>query len=106
MNIIKLIAYPENTDPINCEMCGQIYTDTVSHYIVSCQGIVPLRTEMWNNILNSVSCENKVHLMRVPPDKQMDILLSKPWSQLKDKNMYRQFLSVVAKELYNIMRII
>ena len=36
--------------------------------------------------------------MTVPPDDQLDILLSKPWSQLKDENMYRQFLSVVAKE--------
>ncbi len=106
MNTVKLLSFPETSDADECAHCTQIYTDTVSHYVLSCQGLVQERTELWDNILNCLSCEAEAILISQDTDIQLDTLLSRQWALFNDGHEYYKFSCVVAKELTNLMYVV
>ena len=75
-NIIKLLAFPQECEECVCSECGVAYTDTVKHYVMNCESLLEIRGEMWNTLLDNVSCNQEAMIIRMSDDEQLELLLT------------------------------
>jgi len=107
MNIVKLMAYPEQSDACTCHACGIAYTDTVDHYVMRCPGLIDTRVTFWDNILDGIDCDLEAQLLRMDESCVLDTLLSGDSELfLSDSRSHRVFLSSVAKHIDSLMYVI
>ena len=89
MNTVRLLAYPEKLGNADiCTVCGQEYTDTVEHHVMRCEGIVDSRSRAWDNILDTLDCEQEVQLLSSTDQVFLDTILSKNNSLFNDIDNY------------------
>ena len=106
MNTVRLLAYPEKLDNADiCTVCGQEYTDTVEHYIMRCEGIVDSRSKAWDNILDTLDCEQEVQLLSSTDQVFLDTILSKNNSSFNDIDNYIEFCCIAGNELIYLMEV-
>jgi len=106
INTIKLIAYPEVADLESCSLCQRDYTDTVEHYIMRCEGMIELRTSVWDVILDCLDCISEATLLRQSDDQLLDTFLSKHWEIFTEDKDYVKFCCTTARELSKMMKVL
>ncbi len=106
LNIVKMCAFPEQSEECVCSVCGLIYTDTVEHYIMRCQGLVQTRSDVWDGILDCVTCQTEARLLNLSDELTLDTLLSREHELFNDKQAHREFICNVSKHLLNLMYVI
>ena len=106
MNTIKLLAYPEECDISICAVWEVEYKDTVKHYIWNCQGLVNVRCDVLDNILDRMQATTEAQLLSKDDNLILDTLLSKYWSLLREQNEYIEFTLNTSKELVKLMYVL
>ena len=106
MNTIKLLAFPEFAPPEECSVCHQQFTDTVAHYVTSCQELIPERTQLWTRTLDCITCANEADFISMEDEDQLDILLSKDCKIFQNTEEYDNFSTAAAEELTHLMFIV
>jgi len=110
MNVVKLLAYPEHSEECICELCGITYSDTVEHYLMRCQGLIRIRSDLWDNILDSVSCYEEVLFLQKDDQEMLHILLSGEHNVFENfensKEKQNDFICKIASSLDNLMYVI
>ena len=79
VNMIKIIAYPEEPRTQNCYICGWCnseFRDAVEHYIMSCQYLVEERMELYDVILDTRTCAEEARILQLDDTNILDIILS------------------------------
>jgi len=108
LNTLKLLAYPEVSEPCICNLCDEQYVDTVEHYLMRCQNysLITIRNEAWGIILDSIDCIAEAQLLSQDDSIILDTLLSKRWSLFKSDEAYNTFSCVTANELTKLMYVV
>ena len=104
--VVKLVVFEENCDSCLCLYCDKPYTDAVYHYIMSCEYLLSIRTSAWDTILEFLDCESEVRLVSRGDERFLDTLLSLNWSLFKDYEQFKDFVTISAKELINLMQVL
>ena len=102
LNIIKLSAFPEITDDLTCEWCNMVCSDMVDHYIIHCEGLIDIRSEFWDKVLDSVQCTAEADLLNRDQDDLLEILLGKKWNTL-DSDQQITFTCCIANNINSLM---
>ena len=106
MNLMRILAYPEQSELCECTVCGCPYADTVDHYVMKCQGLITLRNVFWDNILDALSCDEEANLLRKDDDDILSIVLSGESDIYKDRESYLKCVHTVAKHIDSLMYIV
>ena len=106
LNIVKLCAFPEQSEQCLCNECGLIYTDTVEHYIMRCQRLVDIRADTWDCILDEVTCQTEVMILNLSDERTLDTLLSNNNHIFIEKESHANFICNVAKHISKLMYVI
>ena len=103
LNIVKLLAYLNEFEPVSCFMCGKTYTDAVEHFIMSCESWNHFRNEMWQKLLDPIDIACETDMFKRANDDVLEILLGKEWPIMADHDK-EQFMICLAEELYKIVQ--
>ena len=107
MNIVKLLAFPEQSEVCMCDTCDSQYTDTVEHYIMRCNGLMDIRSQFWDVVLDSVECHEEARLLQQDEEQLMDILLTGDNRTFKyNGNKHKSFICVVSQHLQTLIYVI
>lgn len=106
LNVVKLTAFPEQSDECVCTACGLIYTDAVDHYVMKCQGLIHLRSMFWDNVLDSISCEKEAELLRMDENAKLNVLLGQEWTGNRQTQIYHPFMCKVATNIASLMYVL
>ena len=105
-NIIKLLAFPQECEECVCSESGVAYTDTVKHYVMNCESLLEIRSEMWNTLLDTVSCNQEAMIIRMSDNEQLELLLTGQSNIFKDTEVHTIFIVKVAKSIKNLMYVL
>ena len=107
INIIKLAAFPEDTEHCTCDECGTIYTDTVEHYVpIRCEALVQTRCDVFDNILDQLDCAAEAKLFNASDDVILDTLLSRKCQIFRKSQEHSMFLCRVARNINKLMYVV
>ena len=107
INIVKLMAYPEQAEECVCMNCHIPYTDTVEHYIMRCEYFNNVRNEFWDNVLDHVECKIEATLLQKDQDNMLDILLTKESNLFEFYGeTHRQCICLVSKNIDSLMYVV
>jgi hypothetical protein len=98
LNIVKLIAIPEISNDLTCNLCNMVYSDTVAHYIIHCEGLIDMRTEFWDKVLDSIECTAEADLLNRDQVDILEIILGKTWTKL-DPDQRIRFICCIANNI-------
>ena len=106
LNVVRILAFPEQSDECACTACDEMYTDAVEHYVMRCQSRTHLRSEFWDNILDSISCGEEAELLRMDEVDKLNVLLGKVWNGFRQCNRYNSFMCNVASNMTSLMYVL
>ena len=75
---------------------------------MNCESLLEIRSEMWNTLLDTVSCNQlqEAIIIRMSDDEQLELLLTGHSNIFNDTDIHKIFIVKVAKSIKNLMHVL
>ena len=94
-NVGKVIAYStKSNDALLCHFCGEFYTDSPKHFIITCSHTVVERESFWDIVTNEMGVSISAYLNNLEDDDIVPVILGSPCDVLEDLYEHTEFLRI------------